>query len=285
MRSIENGSRARRKAGNKAKVSIAVRVRCQPCSRNPRLGLSVCRFCGSCFERVVSMSRALIRPKCHSFKENTDCVAIIYFPSGIMLQDVSQSFGRRKQDISDSVLLQNFSGIFELDQIQVVAKYACILKNINAAIDEHFHLGFIEDQVATPLELIQNRARRRMSPQVWQNLCRILPRKFSLQCSLAHQGKTVNDAGAEDHHQHHINNRLVEVRLIRRYEVQQLCQQWRRDDTQKKEKTNVSDAEIYREEEGGDLREKPAPVTYESYKQKSEDKQDGQSSARIMKAD
>src|SRR5215510_10641059 len=266
MRSIENGSRARRKAGNKAKVSIAVRIRCQPCSRIPRLGLSVCRFCfnGSCFEKVVSMSRALIWRKCHSFKENTDCVAIIYFPSGIMLQDISQSFGRRKQDISDSVLLQNFSGIFELDQIQVVAKYACILKNINAAIDEHFHLGFIEDQVATPLELIQNRARRRMSPQVRQNLCRILPRKFSLQCGRAHQGKTVNDAGAE---------------------VQQLCQQWRRNDTQKKEKTNVSEAEIYREEQGADLRETPVPVTYESYKQKSEDKQDGQSSARIMKAD
>src|SRR5262245_10916258 len=202
-------------------------MKCQTCPRN------------SMPVADRSMSDALTLAKSHPFKENTDRVAIIHLPAWIMLQDVSQLFRRREQDITDSVLVQQTLRILKFDHIQVVAKHPSVVENINAAVDDHLHVGFIQRPAPTHFEPIQTTAGRRMRTQVRQDLRRILACNISLQCSFAHQRKTVNDAESEYRNQDHVNNRLVEVRLITRNEVQQLRQQGRRNDTQKKKETNV----------------------------------------------
>src|SRR5262245_9423545 len=117
-------------------------MKCQTCPRN------------SMPVADRSMSDALTLAKSHPFKENTDRVAIIHLPAWIMLQDVSQLFRRREQDITDSVLVQQTLRILKLDQIQVVAKHPSVLENVDEAVDEHLHVGFIQRQVSTPFELI-----------------------------------------------------------------------------------------------------------------------------------
>src|SRR5262245_65978645 len=91
-----------------------------------------------------------------------------------MFQGVSQLLRMREQDISDFVLVQNILRIVDSDQIEIIAKHACILKNIDAAVDKNLHVWFIQGQVAAPDEIIQNASRWWMSPQVRQDLCGIL---------------------------------------------------------------------------------------------------------------
>src|SRR5215467_2266548 len=122
-----------------------------------------------------------------------------------------------------------------------------------------------------------------MGLQIRQDLRRILVCNLSLQFSFGHQRETMNDPDHKRHHEHHVENRLVDSGLIFREEIQKLRKQWCENDGQKKKKTNVSQSAIHRHEQETDIGEKPAAVANEGSDQKNNNDQHCESPTGVMK--
>ena len=72
----------------------------------------------------------------YSFQQNTHFVAINFFPFRIVFEHISKGSSVGKQHGTDLVLVQNWLGLFQSQQVEVFLKNAGILENIDPAVNE-----------------------------------------------------------------------------------------------------------------------------------------------------